>query len=243
MAKKRKKRRPPPRPAAPADQQQARQEKKEVARREREDRIRRARRRVLLRRLVRFAAVVVVLGLIVGFIVYRNRQDARVISAADAAAETLRCTEVQEQPNEGRQHLQAGQQPTFATKPATSGNHSPSTLDPEVSVYEDPIDANLEPLAVHNLEHAYVIMYYRAEGEQALPRPVVDAIADLAEAEDKVILAPYPELPDGRSLAFAAWQRLQTCPRVTDPDAALDVANGFIKRFRGGGVAPEAGAP
>jgi hypothetical protein len=87
-----------------------------------------------------------------------------------------------------------------------------------------------------------VIIYYRAEGRQALPQNVRDGLADLARREEKVILSPHPQLPEGTSLALAAWTKLQECPRVTDADAVVLAAEGFIKRFRGTSNAPEPSA-
>jgi hypothetical protein len=215
-------------------------ERKEAARKEREARIRRARRRVLLRRLVRVGVLILLVGVIAGFIYWRGGEGRRLREAAAQSAERLGCTEIQDLPEEGRTHLAPGDPPPeYGSTPATSGPHDGSTLGSDIDVFEQPIDATLERRAVHSLEHAYVIMYYRQDGDAALPQNVVDALADLAREEQKVILAPYAEMPQGRSLALAAWRHLQTCPRVTNAGAAVDVATGFISRFRGGGDAPE----
>ncbi|HVM12396.1 MAG TPA: DUF3105 domain-containing protein [Actinomycetota bacterium] len=252
MAKKKRKKKPTtPRPAAqPVSQAadaQGRQERKEAARREREERIKRARRRQRLRRLVRWVAILAVIALIVGFIWWRGAAGRRVLQAADAAAERIGCEAIVERDEKGRSHEPPYE---YTERPATSGSHAPSTLDPAVSVYDDPIDVpagdqgvSLEPQAVHNLEHAYVIMYYRSEGPQALPDAVVQRLTQLAEREEKVILAPYSQLPQGTSLTLAAWTRVQQCPAVRDAGAAEQVARGFIQRFRGGGDAPEPTAP
>jgi hypothetical protein len=237
MAKKKKrKRRIHEAPVAPPPPG-LRQERKEAARRERERIIRSARRRRVLGRAARWGVALAALAGISVFVGNRILEDRRLIQDADAAADALRCGEIQSFQSEGRNHLQQGSPPPqYGTTPATSGTHSPSTLAPGVHVYDEPVP---EPLAVHNLEHAYVIIYYRAEGQGALPENVRAALAGLAEGEEKVILAPHPELAEGRSLAFTAWAKLQECPNVTDPDATVLAARGFIKRFRGGGDAPE----
>jgi hypothetical protein len=188
--------------------------------------------------------VIVLAGLIAGFIYWRGGETRRANEAAAAAVERLGCTEVQDLPEEGREHLAAGEPPPeYGTTPATSGKHNAATLPADPHVYEQPFDENLEAQAVHNLEHAYVIIYYRQEGDAALAADVVNALADLANGEDKVIMAPHPNLEEGHSLALAAWTHLQTCPRVTEADAddVLAIARGFIRTFRGGGDAPEAG--
>jgi len=240
MAKKKKrKRRIQEAPAAPPTPH-ARQERKEMARRERERIVRAARRRRFLARAGRWAVVAAVLAGVGGFVAYRFVQDRTLLRRADAAAEALGCGEIQSPPSEGRGHLQPGSPPPeYGTTPATSGTHAPSTLPPNVQVYQQQIP---EPFAVHNLEHAYVIIYYRAQGQGSVPQNVREALAGLAESQEKVILAPYPELPEGTSLALTAWTKLQECPRVTAADAAVLAAEGFIKRFRGTSNAPEPSA-
>jgi hypothetical protein len=240
MAKKKKRKRKTQEAPTVAPTPRARQERKEAARRERERIVRAARRRRLVTRATRWGIVVAALAGVTGFVAYRFMQDRNLLERADAAAEALGCGEIQNLPSGGRGHLQQGSPPPeYATQPATSGPHSPSALPSGVHVYPEAVP---ETLAVHNLEHAYVIIYYRGQGQGALAENVRSALAELAQDQQKVILAPYPELPEGRSLAFAAWTKLQECPRVTDADAAVLAAEGFIKRFRGTSNAPEPSA-
>jgi hypothetical protein len=89
MAKKKKRRRPAPRPPARPEPSPARAERKEEARKEREARIRRARRKVLLRRLSRIGVVVLLAGLIAGFIYWRGGENRRLREAAAQAAQRL----------------------------------------------------------------------------------------------------------------------------------------------------------
>jgi Protein of unknown function (DUF3105) len=237
MAKKKKrKRRIQEAPVAPPTPR-VRQERKEAARRERERIIRAARRRRLMARVARWGVVGAVLAGVSGFVGYRYYQDRQLVERANAAADALGCGEIQSPASEGRGHLQQGSPlPQYGTTPATSGPHSPSTLPSGVHVYEEPVP---EQLAVHNLEHAYVIIYYQAEGPGALPENVRAALGELAQNEEKVILAPYPELPEGTSLSLVAWTKLRECPRVTDADTTVLAVQGFIKQFRGTDNAPE----
>ncbi|HEV8681917.1 MAG TPA: DUF3105 domain-containing protein [Actinomycetota bacterium] len=237
MAKKKKRKRRIQEAPAAAPTPRARQERKEAARRERERIIRAARRRRLMTRAIRWGVVVAVLGGATAFVGYRFYEDRRLLERAAAAADTLGCGEIQSLPSEGRGHLQQGSSPPeYGTTPATSGPHSSSTLPSDVHAYDQAVP---EPLAVHNLEHAYVIIYYRAEGNDALPENVRAALAELAQGQEKVIMAPYPDLSEGTSLAFTAWTKLQECPRVTDADKAVLAVQGFIKQFRGTSNAPE----
>jgi hypothetical protein len=175
----------------------------------------------------------------VGFFVwYRVTADRRLEQAATVAAEHLGCGDVQEPQDLGRSHS-----PPFVEGkngvPATSGSHS-ATLPAEPQVYDQEIP---EANAVHNLEHGYVIVYYQPDGEDALPQDVRTQVADLVESEDEVLMAPYPRLEEGSSLALAAWTRLQMCdlPEDAAPEDAVTVTRYFIDQFRNT-IAPEAGA-
>lgn len=157
----------------------------------------------------------------------------------DAAA--VRCGSIQELPSEGQAHIQEGAPIEPASRPATSGPHYPSWLDPQARVIDQPIDEGLEGYAVHNLEHGYVFMYYRAED---VPPGTVEALAALARSEEKVMLARYGQLPPDAPLTLAAWQRLRTCSEAGDAADVTEVARDFIERFRGeAGVAPEPSGP
>jgi hypothetical protein len=155
------------------------------------------------------------------------------------AAANAGCTEVTQpasSPSGG--HLQPGQSFRYEQRPATSGLHEASPLPESVHVYTDP-EQYRETQAVHSLEHAAVLLYYRADGAGALPQPVVDRLTEVAESSRFTILAPHPDLPDDASLALAAWNQLQTCPASITPGAAATVALGFIEAFECTSNAPE----
>jgi hypothetical protein len=219
-----------------------RQARKEAARRERERRLKAARRRARTRRVVRTGLVLGVAGAVGVFAWYRVTADRRLDQAATAAAEQLGCGEVLE-PGQGIEDLGRSHSPPFVQgengEPATSGAHS-NPLPAEPHVYDQEIP---EANAVHNLEHGYVIVYYQNEGADALPNDVRAALADQVETEDEVLMAPYPKLKEGSSLALAGWTRLQMCDVAEDaaPEDAVTVTRYFIDRFRNT-VAPEAGA-
>lgn len=223
---------------APASNRQAR---KEAARRERERRIRAARRRARIRRAVRWGIVLAVGVGIAGFVWLRTSESRRIQEAAAAAARTLGCTDIEDFGPSPGGHLQPGQPPPqYETTPATYGIHSAATYQGP-AVISNPVDPVLETSLVHNLEHGYVVIYYRPTGEGALPAEVRTDLADLADSEDKVLLAPYPRLQEGQTLTLTAWAKLQQCPEIEpdEGDAVLSVTRGFIEQFRGGGDAPE----
>jgi hypothetical protein len=256
VAKKKRKRKRPDRPADRAaattataersdqpDRPSARAERKEQARRERERRIKQAKRRQRTRRLVRWGVVLAAAGGIGWFVYDQVQENREVQERAAAAAARVGLGEVQEPADEGAEHLQpTDPPPQYGTVPAASGPHAQAPLPAEPKVYDQPVP---ETAAIHNLEHGYVLIYYRADGEGALDEAVVTELESLAEGEAEVIMAPYENLSDGTNLALVAWTRLQEGQVAADADpgdVAL-VARGFIEEFRNGAAAPEAEVP
>lgn len=143
-----------------------------------------------------------------------------------------------------RHHLSPGETYTYAQHPATSGPHDPSPLPTFPDIYTTPV---IETQAVHFLEHAGVIIYYRANTSTdpkkpdpaALPPDVIAALGKVADAQPNTLLAPYPDLPTGEALALTAWNRLQTCPATISAVQASSVANGFAHAFVCTAIAPE----
>ena len=211
-----------------------RRDRKEEARRQREAALRRMRRRRTARRAAIWAGLAIAAALVVFFFLNRSRESEALVDRAERVADRAGCSQVEERPDLGRSH----QPPyNYEALPATSGPHDPAPLPPEPHVYNTPVP---EPQAVHNLEHGYVLIYYRKSGtEKSLPQDVVEALEELAEGEEKVIMAPYPKLLPGTALALAAWNRIQECPAGVEAGDATLLARAFISQFRGGGEAPE----
>ncbi|MFN8233316.1 MAG: DUF3105 domain-containing protein [Actinomycetota bacterium] len=226
--------------AARGGANEARRERKEQARRAREAERKRAVRQAAFRRAMTVAAIGAVA---VGVFWWINRAAAPrpIPQAAVRAAEAAGCTAVETPLGSapGDQHLQAGQSHTYDQHPATSGLHDPSPLPLDPKVYDSPIN---ETNAVHNLEHAGAIVYYRASGEAALPAETVDALESVVNASTNVLMAPYPDLPKGQALALTAWDKLQTCPPGVTPEQATTIANGFIEAYVCTRNAPEPNA-
>lgn len=244
MAKKKRRRKkwaPPTTPATP-EEASARQAKKEVARQQREQLIRRARLRVWRRRAIVFGVIAAVAGGITWFVLSRSAAEREREREAAAAATRIGCGDVQELQSEGQNHVEAP--PTYSTQPANSGPHFPSPLPRDVHVYDQAFDPSLEFRAVHNMEHGYVLMYYRAD-EGGASQDVVNALIEIAEAEEEVILAPHPTLAEGTNVAFVAWTRLQECSLEGSPsiDDLKLVAEAFVEKHRNASTAPEASAP
>jgi Protein of unknown function (DUF3105) len=252
VAKKKRKRKRPDRPVSRAgtatavaeprseDRPSARAARKEQARLERERRIKQAKRRRRTRRAVRWGVVVAAAGGIGWFVWSQVQENRQLQERAAAAAARVGIGDVEEPADEGRGHLQPNDPPPqYGTVPGASGPHAPGTLPAQPKVYDQPVP---ETAAVHNLEHGYVLVHYRAEGDGELPEPVVSELEDVVDGETEVIMAPYEGLPEGTNIAFVAWTRLQTgeVPADADPDDVALVARAFIDEYRNGGAAPEA---
>jgi hypothetical protein len=155
-------------------------------------------------------------------------------SVAEAAG-SANCGVVATEANLGADHLGEGESlPPDSPQPASSGPHAPVPLPPEPSVYFEPVD---EAAAVHNLEHAYVLIYHSEQLDSA----VLERLATIAETEEKVIMAPY-DLGRDTALAFVAWTKIQTCGPAVTAEEAEGQAAAFISRFRGSNNAPEPSA-
>jgi hypothetical protein len=145
----------------------------------------------------------------------------------------------------GGLHLSPGETFDYQQGPATSGYHVPAPLPDTPKVLTRPVSDRPgagtipEARAVHNLEHAFVILYYRAADGEALPTDTVRALSALVRAEDRVLLAPHADLPPGTSLAMAAWNKLWTCPATIAAQDAVTIARAFIEAYRGTSNAPE----
>jgi hypothetical protein len=219
----------------------ARADRKEMARYERERARKAIARRGAIRRVLTIAGVVTVLSVGAYLIFFNVRAAGNVSAQALEVGTAAGCGDILTPAAEapGGDHLGSGESAGYTEHPATSGPHDPSPLPSEPAVFTEPIR---EENAVHNLEHGYVILYYRADGPQALGEDVVARLAQIAERQDKVFVAPYPDLEEGTSFAITAWNKLWACPADVTPDDAATMANAFIEAYRGTSNAPEPNA-
>jgi hypothetical protein len=243
--KKRRKRRPSPPTGATPDTARGtgganveRRERKDEARRARERARKQAARRARTRRGVSLL-VAGGIGLALVWFINRSAPPDQLSEQAQTAVAAAGCsgpTEVLQSDPPGGQHLGPGESPNYTQTPATSGVHAQAALPTDPNVFTEPVD---ESLAVHFMEHAGVVLYYR---QDAIPQDVVDRLAAVANQERNTLLAPYPDLPDGRDLAFATWNRLLTCPADVTADQAGRIARGFVEAYACTSVGPEPNA-
>jgi hypothetical protein len=223
----------------------ARRDRKEEARHQREAITRRMRRAAIIRRVVTWGLVVLAVAGVVVYFVYQAQRQSRLTASAREIAAAQNCSQPTERPDDpgGTTHVDQGEI-TYAEQPPTSGSHRSAPLPAGDRVYtaDQPADVFR---AVHNMEHGYVVIWYR---DGALGQDAVEALGEIANGEGEVILSPYNELSEGTDLAFTAWNRLQECParsRAGDPlssDQVRTLAEAFVSQFRNGELAPEAPA-
>lgn len=160
-------------------------------------------------------------------------------SAAMDAAETAGCDDL-ERPvlaDPSRAHVASGEAVDYPDPPPAAGPHDPDSLPADPHVHEQPVS---ETRAVHNLEHAFVLIWYRPEADGGLSAETIAALQRLAREQDRVIMAPYPGLPQGRALALVAWNTRWLCPAGTTAEQATTIARAFVQAYRGTTNAPEA---
>lgn len=140
-------------------------------------------------------------------------------------------------PDPSRAHLGPGDTIDEDDPPPAAGPHDPSPLPPDPHVHAEPVS---EARAIHNLEHASVLIWYRPTSEGGLSVDAIASLEELARDEDLVIMAPYPRMPDGTALALVAWNTRWRCPAGISPDQSTALARGFVDAYRGTTNAPEA---
>lgn len=231
------------RPATPAPSgNEARRERKEMARQARAAQRKRAQRSDFVRRAVVFGVAGVV-GLGAFYWLNKAASPGEIPQEAIDAAATAGCSEVIRPVGDAPegQHVPEGTPITYAQRPATSGEHyGGRALPSSPDSYDQPIES--EAAVVHFFEHAGVMLYYRADGDGAVSPQVVDALQGVAAAQQMTVAAPFEGLPDGTSVALAAWDQLQTCPGSVTPAQITTIATGFSGALACSTNAPEANA-
>ncbi|MGH2691186.1 MAG: DUF3105 domain-containing protein [Actinomycetota bacterium] len=170
-------------------------------------------------------------------IIISNVRSSEEEQKAAAAARRIGCGPIEEEPDLPNEHVEPFAQGEDGV-PAVGGNHS-SALPPEPKVYtQQPPEEN----AVHNLEHGYVLVYYAADGENALDEKFVTALEDLVNDETEVLMSPYEGL--AKPLYLTAWGVRRGCdpPAGASTDDVVTGATGFIDEWKNGQFAPEAAA-
>lgn len=136
--------------------------------------------------------------------------------------------EIETFPDLGRDHFQTGLTfDRYNSNPPTSGPHASTFI--QWGIYEEPV---AKEIAVHNMEHAGVIVWYNCEG----PDPL--SAEECATLRNDLSSVVQPMIADGRSIimtpyggmseriALTAWQHLDTLDEFDEERVRM-----FIETF------------
>ncbi len=140
------------------------------------------------------------------------------------------CTEVQNFPAAGRDHIDPNAQPgNWNSNPPTSGDHLANPLPAGLYPAEDD-----QRRLVHSLEHGYVAIQYKGLTDEQ-----VGQLRELQGdyANQKLIVMPYAGL-ENDGMALSAWQNNQLCGEI-DVEIVEAFADAFMTPGGARSTAPE----
>jgi hypothetical protein len=155
------------------------------------------------------------------------------------------CDPISEHEATGNQdHVAEGTKVDYAQTPPDSGKHYPSPAPFTKHFYAEADRPPVETL-VHNLEHGYTVVWYRADapGKQIknLQRVAKTFGSDDYDPADKLIAAPWSEadgagFPAGKNIVITRWIADPNDPSNTEAQkgvrqACTDVSGAAIKDF------------
>lgn len=144
---------------------------------------------------------IVAAGLVV--VLSINRPKGEMTLPNDGATEF--CDAVQTFEIDDRQHVAEGEPISYAQDPPAGGRHWGSPPPPDDGFYTTEIP---KELAVHNLEHGQIVVWYN-NGDSEVAERLKDAIA---EKKSFLVALPRSEpLPGGARMVLTAWGRSQSC--------------------------------
>ncbi|HTF41597.1 MAG TPA: DUF3105 domain-containing protein [Propionibacteriaceae bacterium] len=201
-------------------------------------------------RTIRLLVICIVLALaLLAYPVYLFVDDYRARNAAmedfGSSLAAAGCDPISEQPATGNQdHVPEGTKVDYAQTPPDSGTHNPAPA-PFTKHYYAAADRPAVETLVHNLEHGYTVVWYRADAPSAqtqnLERIAKTFGSDDYNPVDKFIAAPWSEadgagFPEGKSVVIARWTADPNNP--SDPtkqqgvrQACTEVSGAAIKEF------------
>ena len=188
---------------------------------------RRRRRSKASRSVITGLAIVALIGLFVGRSVLNGRRTSTFSKVAAASG----CGRVQTFSNLSRNHRD-GVAVKYSTSPPVGGDHDSHPLSGGVYDTAFSTDPAKQPSiyqAVHSLEHGYVIVWYNG-----LTSDEKDALTKALSGQAKVILVPYPDMPDSHKMALTGWGKLDYCGKPS-----VKAAQAFISVYRNARTAPE----
>ena len=179
------------------------------------------------RNLVTTVVALVVAGGVVGLVINDRNRLAAEIENYGVEESAANCGAVQEQEEQGRDHIEPGTaHEPYTTNPPTSGPHynAPGLGPVQTGFYEDAAEAPPEGV-VHNMEHGMIVIYYSPDAPEDVIRDVELAVRDEPLA---TVATPWTDMPDNANLVLAAWNVSQPCEQVSQT-----VVNEFRTAYQG----------
>jgi hypothetical protein len=209
-----------------------------------------ARKKEQRTRTIRLLVICIVLALaLLAYPVYLFVDDYRARNATiedlGSSLAAAGCDPIAEQPATGNQdHVPEGTKVDYAQTPPDSGTHNPSPA-PFTKHFYAAADRPAVEVLVHNLEHGYTVVWYRADAPSKqlknLDRIAKTFASDDYNPADKFIAAPWSEadgagFPAGKSVVITRWTADPNNPG--DPtkqrgvrQACTEVSGAAIKEF------------
>ncbi len=170
------------------------------------DRINQAIHRKRIKQLSWIVGVIVVIGLLIGGIVWYSIRDAKNLPGVFY-------------PEQGREHIAPDHQHTYNSNPPTSGWHYPTPAS--WGVYHEELP---DEEVVHNLEHGGVWISYKP----GIPDDVIKRLEGFFDTYGtKVIVTPRSK--NDTDIALVVWTRLDKFNVSEFSEARVD---NFIRRLR-----------
>jgi hypothetical protein len=188
-------------------------------------------------------------ALIVGAAVYfsiktkKDRENNAALRSVGVAAESAACDapvedKIPDSATDAAKHTaKDGDHVDYDQSPPTSGRHNPTPLPVGANKFYSR-DAGPPPeRAVHNLEHAYTVVWYDKKATDAQIAVLKEA-ADSAEGKFLVVPWDRTDFAGDKHIVLTAWGEHQACGDVSGA-----VIQEFMDKFGGNnGRAPEKGA-
>jgi hypothetical protein len=173
----------------------------------------------------------------------KNKPKATALRAVGVAAKQASCQDPksEEIPSEatgGTKHTKKdGDHVDYPASPPTSGRHNPTPLPVGAKKFYSRQENPPPERAVHNLEHAYTVVWY----DKKVTDAQIDALKKAADAaEGKFLVVPWDrnDFPDDKHIVLTAWGERQECGDVSGA-----VIESFMQKYGGtNGKAPEKNA-
>lgn len=152
-------------------------------------------------RYAAIAAIVIAVAIVAAVVIAAVRGSGTVTTEAPVAGSLASTGPIETIPLQGSQHIaQGASHPRYNSMPPTSGWHYAAPAAWGVTTAIVPNETQ-----VHNLEHGGIIIQYKESGDSALVAQLTTLVKSYPT---KILLAPYPNMPD--RITLTAWGARQT---------------------------------